>query len=80
MTIERMYKMELSEMEMEMLEEVLEMVEYEMDITKVYFASSEMESMYEEILEGYIRNEDTVRGSRYYEVVEFMEELNEILF
>jgi len=80
MTIERMYKMELSEMEMEMLEEVLEMVEYEMDITKVYFTSSEMESMYEEILEGYIRNEDTVRGSRYYEVVEFMEELNEILF
>jgi hypothetical protein len=80
MTIERMYKMELSEMEMEMLEEVLEMVEYEMDITKVYFTSSEMESMYEEILEGYIRNEDTVRGNRYYEVVEFMEELNEILF
>jgi len=80
MTIERMYKMELSEMEMEMLEEVLEMVEYEMDITKVYFTSSEMESMYEVILEGYIRNEDTVRGSRYYEVVEFMEELNEILF
>jgi len=75
-----MYKMELSEMEMEMLEEVLEMVEYEMDITKVYFTSSEMESMYEVILEGYIRNEDTVRGSRYYEVVEFMEELNEILF
>lgn len=80
MTIERMYKMELSEMEMEMLEEVLEMVEYEMDITKVYFTSSEMEDMYEVILEGYIRNEDTVRGSRYYEVVEFMEELNEILF
>lgn len=80
MTIERMYKMELTEMEMEMLEEVLEMVEYEMDITKVYFTSSEMESMYEEILESYIRNEDTVRGSRYYEVVEFMEELNEILF
>lgn len=80
MTIERMYKMELSEMEMEMLEEVLEMVEYEMDITKVYFTSSEMEGMYEVILEGYIRNEDTVRGSRYYEVVEFMEELNEILF
>lgn len=80
MTIERIYKMELSEMEMEMLEEVLEMVEYEMDITKVYFTSSEMESMYEVILEGYIRNEDTVRGSRYYEVVEFMEELNEILF
>lgn len=80
MIIERMYKMELSEMEMEMLEEVLEMVEYEMDITKVYFTSSEMEGMYEEILEGYIRNEDTVRGSRYYEVVEFMEELNEILF
>ena len=80
MTIERMYKMELSEMEMEMLEEVLKMVEYEMDITKVYFTSSEMESMYEVILEGYIRNEDTVRGSRYYEVVEFMEELNEILF
>ena len=67
-------------MEMEMLEEVLEMVEYEMDITKVYFTSSEMEGMYEVILEGYIRNEDTVRGSRYYEVVEFMEELNEILF
>ena len=80
MTIERMYKMELSEMEMEMLEEVLEMVEYEMDITKVYFTSDEMESVYEEILEGYIRNEDTVRGSRYYEVIEFMEELNEILF
>lgn len=80
MTIERMYKMELAEMEMEMLEEVLEMVEYEMDITKVYFTSSEMEGMYEVILEGYIRNEDTVRGSRYYEVVEFMEELNEILF
>ena len=80
MTIERMYKMELLEMEMEMLEEVLEMVEYEMDITKVYFTSSEMEGMYEVILEGYIRNEDTVRGSRYYEVVEFMEELNEILF
>lgn len=80
MTIERMYKMELAEMEMEMLEEVLEMVEYEMDITKVYFTSSEMEDMYEVILEGYIRNEDTVRGSRYYEVVEFMEELNEILF
>ena len=80
MYICRMYKMELSEIEMEMLEEVLEMVEYEMNITKVYFTSSEMESMYEEILEGYIRNEDTVRGSRYYEVVEFMEELNEILF
>lgn len=80
MTIERMYKMELAEMEMEMLEEVLAMVEYEMDITKVYFTSSEMEDMYEVILEGYIRNEDTVRGSRYYEVVEFMEELNEILF